>query len=134
MYLINTSTLKMHLFADPDRVPEYAILSHCWGRNEVSFKEFINNRNRDSSGYKKITECCAFAKNRGREFVWIDTCCIDKRSSAELSEAINSMYEWYGRATECYAYLSDITAHRSSQSRAMTQFERSRWFRRGWTL
>jgi hypothetical protein len=26
---------------------------------------------------------------------WIDSCCIDKTSSSELSEAINSMFNWY---------------------------------------
>lgn len=40
----------------------------------------------------------------------IDTCCIDKRSSAELSEAINSMYKWYQGAKVCYAFLSEIVA------------------------
>ena len=41
---------------------------------------------------KKIRYCCALAAAKGYEYVWIDTCCIDKTSSAELSEAINSMY------------------------------------------
>jgi hypothetical protein len=40
--------------------------------------------------------------------VWIDTCCIDKRSSAELSEAIDSMYRWYEAVKECYAYLCNV--------------------------
>jgi hypothetical protein len=28
----------------------------------------------------------------------VDTCCIDKTSSSELSEAIDSMYRWYQEA------------------------------------
>ncbi|KIK22946.1 hypothetical protein PISMIDRAFT_101515, partial [Pisolithus microcarpus 441] len=38
----------------------------------------------------------------------IDTCCIDKQSSAELSEAINLMYWWYQNAQICYVYLNDV--------------------------
>ncbi|KAF2753318.1 hypothetical protein EJ05DRAFT_426574, partial [Pseudovirgaria hyperparasitica] len=70
--------------------------------------------------------CAAQARADGLEWVWIDTCCIDKSSSAELAEAINSMYAWYARAEKCYVYLTDVTdaAHLSS----------SRWFTRGWTL
>jgi hypothetical protein len=37
---------------------------------------------------------------------------IDKTSSAELSEAINSMFRWYQEAEVCYAYLADVpTSH-----------------------
>src|ERR1700730_14524253 len=61
------------------------------------------------------------------EFSRGDTCCIDKSSSAELSEAINSMYQWYKRASVCYAYLSDVAS-------LVFDFAQSRWFSRGWTL
>ncbi|KAI0871149.1 hypothetical protein GGS24DRAFT_492441 [Hypoxylon argillaceum] len=44
----------------------------------------------------------------GYSYVWIDTCCIDKSSSAELTEAINSMYAWYARSRKCFAYLGDF--------------------------
>lgn len=54
------------------------------------------------------------------------SCCIDKTSTAELSEAINSMFRWYGKAAVCYAYLSDV--------KDATQLAESRWFTRGWTL
>lgn len=62
--------------------------------------------------------------------------CIDKKSSAELSEAINSMYRWYKNASECYAYLNDVTWKESTYYDPMhqcwTEFYRSRWFTRGW--
>ena len=59
---------------------------------------------------------------------------IDKTSSAELSEAINSMYKWYEQADICYAYISDIaTAERTSRVQTMA-FKNSKWFTRGWTL
>jgi len=32
---------------------------------------------------------------------------IDKTSSAELSEAINTMYQWYKDSGACYVFLPD---------------------------
>lgn len=63
---------------------------------------------------------------RGFAYVWVDTCCIDKKSSAELNEAINSMYKWYERAAICYVYLSDVSGKED--------IAKSSWFTRGWTL
>lgn len=83
-------------------------------------------------GYSKIIKACNFAKSRGHGFIWIDTCCIDKKSSAELTEAINSMFNWYRKAAECYAYLPDVHSERTET--AMAELRRSEWFRRGWTL
>lgn len=149
MRLINTTTLELHEFIDASNAPYYAILSHRWETDEVSFVDYQDGQKRDSAGYKKIVECCKFARQRGREWVWIDTCCIDKRSSAELTEAINSMFSWYTGADICYAHLSDVESagkprddisfgRRKHQEAASTttarQFERSKWFTRGWTL
>jgi hypothetical protein len=108
MRLINTISLKLEEFFET-KIPKYAILSHTWAEGEISYKDFVKNRNLDAAGWTKIRNCCKFAHNRGHDYVWIDTCCIDKRSSAELSEAINSMYSWYQQAEECYAYLSDVS-------------------------
>jgi hypothetical protein len=63
-------------------------------------------------------------------YKWIDSCCIDKSSSAELSEAINSMYKWYANAQVCYAYLSDVDVDQNAES----ALRLSQWFSRGWTL
>ena len=52
--------------------------------------------------------------------------CIDKTSSAELSEAINSLYAWYEQSRECYVFLDDVNTY--------NEFRDSRWFTRGWTL
>jgi hypothetical protein len=131
MRLLNTRKLKFKEFFQP---PPYAILSHRWGTDEISFDSYMSGQILGGPGYHKILSCCQFASRRGREWVWIDTCCIDKRSSAELSEAINSMWEWYGKAQECYAYLLDV---RSSPTRGHFDTkvgEPSAWFSRGWTL
>ncbi|KAL8654061.1 MAG: hypothetical protein Q9210_001730 [Variospora velana] len=110
MRLINTSKLTLHDFYD-EQIPPYAILSHTWGTEEVTFQDFEKPHPQDPGRY-----------------VWIDTCCIDKTSSAELSEAINSMFRWYRNAEVCYAYMVDV-------DKANPQaFGESRWFRRGWTL
>ncbi|TBU44568.1 hypothetical protein BD309DRAFT_812458, partial [Dichomitus squalens] len=69
--------------------------------------------------------------SRGYDYGWVDSCCIEKTSSAELSEAINSMFVWYSKADACYAYLSDVN---SASSNWEQEFRDSRWHRRGWTL
>lgn len=61
----------------------------------------------------------------------MDTCCIDN-SSAELSEAINSMFRWYANAHICYSYLPDVTFNRNGQWER--EFTASSWFTRSWTL
>jgi hypothetical protein len=85
------------------------------------------------TGFQKIVRCCEKARSEGHEFVWIDTCCIDKSGSAELSEAINSMFRWYREAEICYAYLDDVCAF-EDPTKASSSFRESRWFTRGWTL
>ncbi|MCJ1286389.1 hypothetical protein MMC26_005734 [Xylographa opegraphella] len=86
-----------------------------------------------SAGYKKIKNCCKQAVSDGFDFVWVDTCCIDKSSSSELSEAINSMYRWYFNSQVCYTYLVDVPSNGDPGSKG-SAFTRSRWFTRGWTL
>ncbi|EJF57896.1 HET-domain-containing protein, partial [Dichomitus squalens LYAD-421 SS1] len=81
----------------------------------------------------KIKLACAVARQAEHRYIWIDSCCIDKASSSELSEAINSMYMWYGDSAICYAYLADVPPGESSQSEG-SFFRKSRWFTRGWTL
>ena len=107
MRLINASTYKLEEFYG-DEIPLYAILSHRWGKEEVLFQDMESQQGRKKKGWTKIAKCCEVAKSHGWDYVWIDTCCIDKSSSAELSEAINSMFEWYAKAGVCYAFLSDV--------------------------
>ncbi|KAI1350835.1 heterokaryon incompatibility protein-domain-containing protein [Xylaria sp. FL0043] len=119
------------------QLPPYAILSHTWGREEVSFTDFQEHGNKEpaTDAYRKIRGCCARAACDGLDEVWIDTCCIDKRSSAELSEAINSMFKWYQNAAICYAYLDDVTGDTNDMDKSYPDsFPKSRWFTRGWTL
>jgi len=112
-----------------DDVPQYAILSHTWGPEEVLFKEMSDGTGKSKFGYEKITFCAEQAWRDGLQFCWIDTCCIDKTNSTELQEAINSMFRWYRDAAKCYVYLSDVSRHTWE-----APFRDSRWFARGWTL
>ncbi|KAK3676912.1 hypothetical protein LTR78_003116 [Recurvomyces mirabilis] len=133
MRLLNVKTLKFEDFLG-DRIPHYVILSHRWGEDEISFKDFRKHQHPQNPGYKKVLEFCSFAKARGREWVWIDTCCIDKRSSAEVSEAVNSMFAWYKQSRECFALLSDVPSLGHDRERILEYMRQSQWFSRGWTL
>jgi hypothetical protein len=136
MRLINVEDYSMGEFIGRN-VPDYAILSHTWGKEEVSFQDIQNlEAAKQKEGFKKIAFCCEQARGDRLKWAWVDTCCVDKTSSAELSEAINSMFEWYSRAMVCYAYLSDVFI---SYNYTLLAFDfdpipRSRWFTRGWTL
>ena len=166
MRLINTTTLELKEFFDSD-IPKYAILSHRWTADEVTYEEYMKGKHPSGVGYQKIVDLCMLARegilipglNRLGfvteapistcfEYAWIDTICIDKRSSAELSEAVNSMYRWYEQAEVCLAFLPDVTAEENTSnaeddnhivvpghSRFLKQqFLDSVWFTRGWTL
>ena len=129
MRLINTRTLEFEEFIG-SQIPPYAILSHTWEDDEVSFKDMIDPAYTNKKGYRKIDMTCRLASEAGIDYAWVDTCCIDKSSSAELTEAINSMYQWYKDSVVCYAYLSDLPQSVYLED----HLPRCRWFSRGWTL
>ncbi|KAL4072768.1 heterokaryon incompatibility protein-domain-containing protein [Scleroderma yunnanense] len=116
-----------------DETTNYAILSHRWMEQEDERDEV-----RQCVGYRKILDCCEHAKGDGYDWLWVDTCCIDKRSSTELSEAINSMYRWYKNSQVCYAYLHDVPGSSFPTTSDKRTYPNSNgwpeWFSRGWTL
>jgi len=178
MRLLNARTLQLEEFNDEKTRPPYGILSHTWGADEITLQDLLwlqelggweddeptprelrkRDRLKASAGYEKIASAALQSLQDGLEYVWVDTCCIDKTSSAELSEAINSMYKWYEDSRVCYAYLSDVVPDQDFpgyaattltvpedrelrlqrrgqlRARAMERIKRSRWFTRGWTL
>ncbi|KAH8896884.1 HET-domain-containing protein [Thozetella sp. PMI_491] len=115
-------------------IPPYAILSHTWGPEEVTFQDLVDGSGQKKLGYKKIQFCEDQALRDGLQYFWVDTCCIDKSSSAELQEAINCMFRWYQEAQVCYVYLSDVGARHTGPRRNLKPLQGSRWFTRGWTL
>jgi hypothetical protein len=152
MRLINTTSYFLEEFFG-DNIPNYAILSHTWGAEEVSYQEWIYAHNQGiarwgwvrveeevdrikaKSGYKKILNACQQARSASHQWIWVDTNCIDKSSSSEMSEAINSMFNWYQKAKVCYAYLADVPSMNEQVATSrQSAFRSSRWFTRGWTL
>jgi hypothetical protein len=129
-------------FGDEDELPPYAILSHTWGADgdEVTFEDLAAGTAKAKPGYQKIRFCSEQAQHDGLKYFWVDTCCIDKADRAELSKAIQSMFRWYRNAARCYVYLSDVSASLLRTYEKMnpplweSQFRKSKWFTRGWTL
>ncbi|KAG0645438.1 Vegetative incompatibility HET-E-1 [Hyphodiscus hymeniophilus] len=121
MRLINTKTMRLEDFS-VRKVPEYAILSHTWTEEEVTFHEITGQDDAfiRKAGFAKILKTCVLARANNIKYAWVDTCCIDKTSSAELTEAINSMFRWYRNASICYAYLSDLP-HRKNVRKSVDQ-------------
>ena len=144
MWLLSTDRAELHYFArNFDVVGGYAIFSHTWDKDEQTFQEVraISDRCRasgtnprqDPALAPKIRNLCVLAEKNGYRWVWDDSCCIDKTSSSELSEAINSMYRWYKEAEVCYAYLVDVPSNCVLHAPG-SEFRKSRWHTRGWTL
>jgi len=155
MRLINIKTFEIKELIGTT-TPPYAILSHTWGDAELTFQDMLDPAAaRSKAGFAKVERCCQQALIDGLEWAWVDTCCIDKTSSAELSETINSMYKFYEQAMKCYAFLSDISSaqmvewqqtttsaddhkHQDSvitpEQLAQYPIFSSRWWSRGWTL
>ncbi|TGJ78993.1 hypothetical protein E0Z10_g9771 [Xylaria hypoxylon] len=134
MRLIDVNTLQLKEFHD--KIPPYSVLSHTWEGEEITFQEYLiatgpdaksHSHIKQKQGFSKIIGACNRARADKLGYLWCDTNCINKSSSAELSEAINSMYAWYRDSVVCYAYLADVGGNPNS-------FATSRWFTRGWTL
>ncbi|KAH6647254.1 heterokaryon incompatibility protein-domain-containing protein [Truncatella angustata] len=129
MLLLHTRTFQLRGFEGRD-IPKYAILSHTWGDDEILFQDLSEPQSptwRQKQAFGKVAGSCRKASDHGYDWIWIDTCCIDKSSSAELSEAINSMFRYYKDSAECYVYMADLEPGRKLHSG-------NRWFTRGWTL
>ncbi|KAK0625085.1 heterokaryon incompatibility protein-domain-containing protein, partial [Bombardia bombarda] len=144
MRLLRTDTLQLEEFTG-DYNGQYAILSHTWEEGEVSLQDMllvakdVHLTSPEAqtviakAGYRKIKEFARVAAADGFSHVWADTCCIDKTSSAELSEAINSMFRWYKNGARCYVYLADVPDGWDDGLEAAWLLS-GRWFTRGWTL
>ncbi|KAI0695208.1 heterokaryon incompatibility protein-domain-containing protein [Cerioporus squamosus] len=142
MWLLSTTRAELHFFATTAAVTGgYAILSHTWSKCEDSFQYIrlleercrLTSENPRDLVSPKIRHSCLLAESHGYQWIWIDSCCIDKTSSSELSEALNSMFRWYSQAEVCYAFLEDVSSACVLAAQD-SDFRRSRWHARGWTL
>ncbi|KAK3615213.1 hypothetical protein LTR22_027516 [Elasticomyces elasticus] len=98
---------------------------------EANLQDVRDRRHTDGGGYQKVEAFAAYVREHlvPIKWLWVDTCCINKESAAELSEAINSMFRWYHNAELCLVYLADVETAKDE-----SRFEKSEWFERGWTL
>ncbi|KAI8958484.1 heterokaryon incompatibility protein-domain-containing protein [Daldinia sp. FL1419] len=147
MWFLNTEKLTLEYFNDAQvkRLP-YAVLSHTWGSDEILFHEFADGREalQSRTGWRKMTRFCETALRHGFKHAWMDACCIDKRNSADLSEAINSMYKYYYKSAACFIYLEDVHKYADeanslpgvqvTRDQLLTRVKATRWVTRGWTL
>jgi hypothetical protein len=137
-----TSAFSLTKYLTDNERLRYAILSHTWGKDgdEVTYEDLVHGTVKNKFGYQKILLCAKQAVLDGIEYIWVDTCCIQKlNNSVELQHAINSMFRWYQKAEKCYVYLDDvpdsgIDTSQSHQTSWELPFRASRWFKRGWTL
>ncbi|KIK99530.1 hypothetical protein PAXRUDRAFT_822692 [Paxillus rubicundulus Ve08.2h10] len=129
---VQQDVLKIHCLKYIDDLLKYAILSHRWGVGEPEFRDMSSKIHRERPvpaglGYKKLLKFCEKARDDyGCAYAWSDTCCINKESSAELAEAVLSMYRWYRDAHICIVHLAG--------SSSVKDFPNEPWFTRGWTL
>ena len=134
MRLVCTEDLTVEEFSGR-AIPFSAILPHRWRLEEITLQDLERRANPGKRGWAKLCQFRDFARNRGHQYIWLDTCCIDKTNNTELSEAINSMYQWYAGASVCYAYLYDVPSTRDLSSEDWSRiFHSSGIWSRGWTL
>jgi hypothetical protein len=120
-------------------IPPYAILSHRWSDFEILIEDISNgNYEKKEESYRKLRFCVEQAAQDGLQYIWIDTCCIDRWDNTERSKAINSMFQWYRDAARCYVFLSDVSLSAVTDTLPCSDWEasfgESKWFTRGWTL
>ena len=142
MWLLSTDRAKLEAFNGPEHVPVgYVIFSHVWSDKEDTFQDVLAFNERCAGSKEnprdlvssKVSKFLSFAEKHGYRWAWADTTCINKESSAELSEGINSMFRYYTCAQVCYVYLADVPSSDKVWEKD-SAFRRSRWHTRGWTL
>lgn len=148
MRLLHAKTLRLLEFPFDENIPEYAILSHTWGASgdEVTLKDLHSWTPwfKRKPGWGKIKGLCRQALTDGIEYVWIDTCCLDRPKSAQPATAVTAavyhheiqlMWRYYAGARVCYAHLADVhDSPKTNPESPGSSFRRSRWFTRGWTV
>lgn len=149
MRCLNTETFELHSGTQEGfKVQGYAVLSHRWMEPEILChqvgryaQELRNTRGRHHvPQLDKILGACITARQKGISWMWIDSCCINKRESSELAESINSMYKWYTEAVICLTHFADVRRDANMATAGPRMFYDSRtgkpsvWFTRGWTL
>ncbi|KAI9164158.1 Vegetative incompatibility protein [Paramyrothecium foliicola] len=134
MRLINIESLVVIEFRCDSTIPPYVVVSHAWQNDEIFFGDLMD---RDAAskkaGFEKLQNACQIVRGLGMQWLWVDSICIDRSSSAELSEALNSMFQLYAKANVCLVYLHDL-APSSDMSNRAAGLRNCIWIRRPWSL
>ena len=138
MRLLHSDALGKLVLTDfrDKTIPPYAILSHRWSDSEILLEDIASGAYKDKQeGYRKLEFCAKQAVQDNLQYFWIDTCCINKWNLRERSRAINSMFQWYKNAEQCYVFLSDVALSTATKAPRRSDWEASfrasAWFTRG---
>lgn len=75
MRLLNSHSLAIEEYWDAN-IPPYAILSHTWDHEEVSFQDMQDISIAERRfGFSKLKKAADLAAEDGYDWIWIDTCC-----------------------------------------------------------
>ncbi|KAF8554885.1 hypothetical protein OG21DRAFT_1508408 [Imleria badia] len=126
---------RAHIRQSVAKYFKWVMFSHTWEGKEPTFKD-VNLVDSvweldESPLNEKLRQFCTTAREDGHRWAWSDTCCIDKDTSAILSQSLISMYTWYEKAAETLVYLADVLPTAELGDLALTK---SRWMTRAWTL
>ena len=76
MRLLNVHKFVLEEFYAFGTAPAYAILSHTWGDEEVTYDDLQDlEAAQTKAGFEKISYTCRQAEEHGLHYAWIDTCC-----------------------------------------------------------
>ncbi|KAH8897399.1 hypothetical protein GQ53DRAFT_743109 [Thozetella sp. PMI_491] len=135
MWLLDVRKFQLRFFDNIDNAPPFAALSHCWEANEVTFADLRDpDKAARKAGHLKLRRACQTAEGLGLQWLWADTVCINRSSSAELTESVNSSFRWYRQCQVCIVHLSDYPSNEQQPADVKTTLSRCRWVRRAWTL
>lgn len=136
--LLNNIQIPIHIDMDIEILNSRCDKKNKKWKHYLKIKNIIENNNL----FKEIYNHCKLLKiinniidNDDYEeikYIWLDTLCIDKSSSAELSENIVSMYQIYQSAKYVYVYLNNDYIKKKDNN--FEELLNDEWFTRGWTL
>ncbi|PMD31911.1 hypothetical protein L207DRAFT_471987 [Hyaloscypha variabilis F] len=107
----------------------------------------VNKIEKSISEAKKILKLGLFpSRGRKNQYLWNDTCCINKADANELTESLAMMGQWYNNADFCLVHLDtpEWTEWLSTWDmpeklpepnfKSFDMIESPKWATRGWTL
>jgi hypothetical protein len=145
------ATDSLHRVSFADRPPiEYAILSYTWTQPPEELTHADAGRiararltggdwpGCHTAGYRRVVQGCHQARALGIRYLWVDSLCVDRSSSAEVAESVTASFRLLWDAAVCIVHLSDLPPPPANHGDSVAELERAfsgcRWFTRGWTL